>query len=102
MAAPAAADDFGIRLDQRHQHRAFWLSQSWTDARRETMAKAVQPKFTTTYTEGIAQRFGIGPGGHADLFQRNLGLGSGPSAPALVVTIYNGAASVALRWHPGE
>ena len=101
-ALPAAADDWSTGLDQRHQHRTFWLTQSWTEARREMASNTATPKFTTTYTQGIVQRFGVGANGHVDFFQRNLGSGGDPSAPALVGTVNNGAAMLALRWHTGE
>lgn len=91
---PAAADDFG----NRHDSRAFWLkNQSWPNP-REQANKTAPTRFTMTYTEGIARRFGV-EGGHADFFQRRLG---GEDGPGLVGTVDNGAAKLELRWHPGE
>jgi hypothetical protein len=100
VATPAFADDFGA-LDLKHPGRMnFPGSNRWV-MRQSQIDSTPKPKFTMTYTAGIASRFGIGPGGHVDLFERRLGSG-GPSAPALVGTFDNGAAMVALRWHPGE
>jgi hypothetical protein len=99
VATPALADDFGA-LDLRHPDRMNGLGNRWAMRQRQ-IDSTPKPKFTMTYTAGIAARFGVGPGGHVDLFERRLGSG-GPSAPALVGTFDNGAAMVALRWHPGE
>ena len=94
MAGPALADDFGTR----HDSRAFWLrNQSWPNPRAQA-DKRPAPRWTMTYTAGIAKRFGV-EGGHADLFQRQLG---GEGGPGLVGTVDNGAAKLELRWHPGE
>ena len=89
---PAVADDLG----NRHDGRAFWLkNQSWPDPRQQA-DKAAPTRFTTTYTEGIARRFGMG-GDH--FFERRLG---GESGPGLVGTVHSGAPTLELRWHPGE
>lgn len=91
---PAAADDFG----GRHDSRAFWLkNQSWPNPRAQADSHPA-PRWTMTYTEGVAKRFGMG-GGHMDLFERKLG---GESGPGLVGTVEGGAPTLELRWHPGE
>ena len=93
-AVPAAADDFG----GRHDSRAFWLkNQSWPNPRAQADSHPA-PRWTMTYTEGVAKRFGMG-GGHMDLFERKLG---GESGPGLVGTVEGGAPTLELRWHPGE
>lgn len=94
VAAPAAADDFA----GHRESRAFWQKdQPWPNPRAQA-DKAAPSKFTMTYTEGIARRFGMGSG-HMDLFERKLG---GRDGPGLVGTVDNGAAKLELRWHPGE
>ena len=70
---PAVADDFG----NRHDSRAFWLkNQNWPNP-REQADNHPAPRWTTTYTEGVAKRFGMG-GGHMDFFERRLGGEGGP------------------------
>ena len=89
-SAPAFADDFSNHRDSR----AFWRKeQPWRLANGE--ADQVKPRFTTTYTDGLARRFGMG-GDHVELMS-----GQG-DRPSLVGTVGNGAPSLALRWHPGE
>lgn len=92
-AAPALADDFGSRRDTRE----FWLKdQPWPMTHGQ--ADPAPPRFTKTYMDGIARRFGAGSG-HADLFEQHLG---GASGPGLVGTVDGGAPKLELRWHPGE
>jgi hypothetical protein len=105
---PAAADDLRAQMDHRHQARAFWLhdqafplTRPEADASAPSAAKASTPAFTTTYMDGVASRIKMGPGGRVDLFRSPLG-GSGEAGPAFVGTFQNGAAMLALRWHPGE
>ena len=94
LATPALAEDFG----NRHDSRAFWLkNQSWPNPRAQADSHPA-PRWTMTYTEGVAKRFGMG-GGHMDLFERKLG---GESGPGLVGTVEGGAPTLELRWHPGE
>ncbi|HTT97861.1 MAG TPA: hypothetical protein VMF58_07405 [Rhizomicrobium sp.] len=100
---PAFADDLRNQIDGRHQSRAFWLhDQGWPITRPDAASKAAAQQFTTTYTAGIASRIKMGPGGRLDLFESRLGGGAEPSGPAVVGTVQNGAAMLALRWHPGE
>ncbi len=92
VAAPALADDFGTR----HDSRAFWLkNQSWPNPREQADNRPA-PRWTMTYTEGVAKRFGMGSG---NFFERKLG---GESGPGLVGTVEGGAPTLELRWHPGE
>jgi hypothetical protein len=92
-AVPALADDFG----NRQNTRAFWLkNQPWPEPRDR--ADAAQPRFTKTYMDGIARRFGVG-GDHKDFFEQHIG---GEGGPGLVGTVEGGAPALALRWHPGE
>jgi hypothetical protein len=94
---PASAGGFTMPGLQHHG-RAFWLNdQAWRDPQAH-LAAAPKGKFTTTYLDGIASRFGAGTG-HADLFEQKLG---GESAPAFVATVDHGAPMLMLRWHPGE
>jgi hypothetical protein len=103
-ATPAVADDLTSHFDGRHQHRAFWLNnnQGWPATQPDSADNAPPPKFTKTYTAGVASRFSLGSGGHFDLFERKFGAGYGIPAPALVGTFDHGAAMVEMRWHPGE
>lgn len=95
-ATPASAG--GFNLPGQHHYRAFWLNdQAWHDPQAHP-AKAPKAKFTTTYLDGVASRFGVGPG-HADLLEQKLG---GAYAPSVVATVDNGAPMLMLRWHPGE
>lgn len=94
-AVPAAADEFG----RHRQTRAFWLNeQGWSNPEPQSAAKAPKPKYTMTYTQGVAERLGLS-GGHAELFERKLG---GTSGPALAGTLDDGAAKLVLRWHTDE
>ena len=96
-ATPASAGGFSLP-GAEHHGRAFWLNdQTWRDPQAHP-AKTPKAKFTTTYLDGVASRFGAGTG-HADLFQRKLG---GAYGPAFVATVDNGAPMLMLRWHPGE
>lgn len=92
-AVPALADDFG-----NHQNsRAFWLkNQPWPATHDQ--ASAAQPRFTKTYMDGIARRFGVG-GGRKDLFEQHIG---GDTGLGLAGTVEGGAPGLQLRWHPGE
>ena len=93
-AVPALGDDFG----NRHDTRAFWLKdQPWPMTHGQA-DPVPPPRFTKTYMDGIARRFGTGSG-HADLFEQRLG---GTSGPGLVGTVDGGAPKLELRWHPGE
>jgi hypothetical protein len=92
-ASPAFADDFGTRRDSR----TAWLkNQPWPMTHAE--ADAAQPRFTKTYMDGLARRFGA-DGAHKDFFEQKLG---GAGGPGLVGTVDGGAPSLQLRWHPGE
>ena len=93
-AVPAAADGFG----RRQQPRAFWLNEQTLRQQQDSDTQAPKPKFTMTYTEGVAERLGLSDG-HADLFERKFG---GDTGPALSGTIDDGAAKLVLRWHPDE
>lgn len=92
-AVPALADDFG-----NHQNsRAFWLkNQPWPVTHAQ--ADAAQPRFTKTYMDGIARRFGVG-GERKDLFEQHIG---GETGLGLAGTVEGGAPGLQLRWHPGE
>lgn len=93
-ASSALADGFG-----RHREiRAFWLNEQTLRQQQGADDQAPKPKFTMTYTEGVAERLGLS-GGHADLFERKLG---GSSGPAFAGTIDDGGAKLVLRWHPDE
>ena len=94
-STPVWADSFSPHSSAR----AFWLNAPWpADADRN--ARPAAPKFTKTYTDGLARRFGVG-GGHLDFFERKLGP-DGEAGPALVGTVDHGAPSIVLRWHPGD
>ncbi len=96
LTATAAADEPG-RSDGRHE-RAFWLSsQAWPNP-QDDAAGQPKPKFTMTYTEGVASRFHSGDGG-GGFFAQKLG---GAGAPALVGTMSHGAPVLELRWRTGE
>ncbi|HWA92582.1 MAG TPA: hypothetical protein VG889_21300 [Rhizomicrobium sp.] len=94
IAVPASAMDLG-GMRQRDT-RAFWLKpQGWSNPQPEqSSGPPPQTKFTTTYTAGVARRFGLG-GGHLDFFARPLG---GAGGPALAGTVDGGAAKLVLRW----
>ena len=99
-AGPAAADEL-LLPGRHHEGRAFWLNnQAWPNPRTESGAKLDAPKFTKTYMDGVASRFGAGSA-HMDFFDRKLG-GSGPFSPQLAGTVDGGGAKFVLRWHPGE
>ncbi len=104
-AAPAMADDLRNQIDDRHQHRAFWLnSQAWPATPPDTAEdNAPKPKFTKTYVDGVVSRFSLGGAGkHFDLFEQKIGKGLGIPAPAVVGTFDHGAAMVEIRWNSGE
>ena len=93
----AIADELG-RSDARHGGRAFWLSQAWPNPQQDDpAANQPKPRFTMTYTDGIASRFHHSDGG--GLFSQKLG---GPGTPALVGTVDHGAALLVLRWRSGD
>ena len=95
LATSAAADDLS-RLEGRQHGRAFWLNnQAWPNP-PDQVADQTKPKFTMTYTDGVASRFHRGDGG---LFSQKLG---GVGAPALVGTVEHGAGMLKLRWRTGE
>ena len=94
LTATAAADEIG-RSDGHHG-RAFWLNQAWPNPQDDTNT-APKPKFTMTYTDGVASRFHGADGG--GLFAQKLG---GAGAPALVGTMSHGAPVLELRWRMGE
>jgi hypothetical protein len=100
LTASAAADELG--RPEGHHGRAFWLnSQAWPNPPnpQDDTATTSQPKprFTMTYTDGVASRFHHSDGG--GLFSQKLG---GAGAPALVGTVDHGAALLVLRWRSGE
>jgi hypothetical protein len=100
LATSAAADEMG-RPDGRHG-RAFWLnSQAWPNPPNPpdepATASPPKPRFTMTYTDGVASRLHHSEGG--GLFSQKLG---GVGAPALVGTVDHGAALLVLRWRSGE
>jgi hypothetical protein len=82
----------------QHHGRAFWLNdQTWPDPQAHP-PKQPKAKFTTTYLDGVASRFGVG-GDHAELFGQKLG---GASGPAIGATVDHGAPMLTLRWNSGE
>jgi hypothetical protein len=96
-AVAAPVEDFA-RIGHHRESRAFWMSNAFPSRQdRDGEAKAA-PKFTTTYMDGIARRFGPS-GGHMDFFDRRLG---GAYAPALAGTVDGGAAKLVLRWNTGD
>jgi hypothetical protein len=96
-ATPAAADGFNLPSAQHHG-RAFWLNdQAWPDPQAHPQ-KPPKAKFTTTYLDGVASRFGIGPG-QKNIFEQKLG---GEGAPAVGATVDHGAPMLTLRWNTGE
>jgi hypothetical protein len=96
LSTAAAADDLS-RPESRQHGRAFWLNnQAWPDPLDQSAPQA-KPKFTMTYTDGVASRFHTDDGG--GLFAQRLG---GAGAPALVGTVDHGAAVLQLRWRMGE
>ncbi len=99
-AAPSAsAFDFSRQdFGRQKEGRAFWLrNQGWSNPQPQA-GDVKQTRFTTTYTAGVARRFGLG-GGHLDFFDGRLG---GASGPAIAGTVEGGAAKLVLRWHPDE
>jgi hypothetical protein len=94
LTATAAADEVG-RPDGHHG-RAFWLNQAWPNPQDDASSQP-KPKFTMTYTDGIASRFHGTDGG--GFFAQKLG---GSGAPALVGTVSHGAPVLELRWRMGE
>jgi len=93
-----AAEDFA-RIGHHRESRAFWMNDAQAFPNRvDRDAKPAAPKFTTTYMDGIARRFGP-TSGHLDFFSRQLG---GSAGPALAGTVDGGAAKLVLRWHPGD
>jgi hypothetical protein len=95
FAAPAFADDFS-RIPGHAGHRAFWLDSQPYPTAHETTAPRRRAEFTLTYTDGVAQRLGMG-GGSRDIFARHL---DGIGDPQLVGSV-DGGPKLMLRWHPG-
>jgi hypothetical protein len=97
VATPAAAGGFTMPGVQHHG-RAFWLNdQAWPDPQAHP-AKPPKAKFTTTYLDGIASRFGIGAD-RMNVFEQKLG---GAGGPAIGATVDHGAPMLTLRWNTGE
>jgi hypothetical protein len=96
LSTVAAADDL-TRLENRQHGRAFWLNnQAWPNPQDQPAAQP-KPKFTMTYTDGVASRFHTEEG--SGFFAQRLG---GAGAPALVGTVSHGAPVLELRWRMGE
>ena len=96
-ATPASAGGFSLP-GAEHHGRAFWLNdQTWRDPQAHP-AKAPKAKFTTTYLDGVASRFGVGTG-RAELFGQKLG---GAAGPAVGATVDHGAPMLTLRWNTNE
>lgn len=96
IATPALADAFA----RQPKDGAFWLNdQAWPDPQAHPV-KPPAPRFTLTYTDGVASRLGV-TDGRLDLFERRLN-GPGESGPAFVGAVDHGAAEIRLRWNPGE
>jgi len=91
-ATPAMAND----LAQLPQGRDFWRD---SPVSRQTDPDRTPPqRFTTTYTEGIARRFGLGDGQANPFEQRPWG----QNGPGVGASFQNGTPAIVLRWHPGE
>ncbi len=98
-AAWAGDMDRTDRIDGHRHGRAFWLdNQAWPSP---AAAKPANPRFTLTYTDGLAQRFGVG-NGHTDLFSSTLDGSDEPGVPTLQGTVDGGGPKLVLRWHPDE
>jgi hypothetical protein len=97
LATPAEADDLS-RIEGRQHGRAFWLSTPGWPTPPDEPDSHPKPKFTMTYTDGVAARLHLS-GGNSDLFARKLG---GWGTPAIVGTMDHGAALVALRWRADD
>lgn len=95
-ATPATADGL-ILPGVQHHGRAFWLNdQAWHDPQAHP-DKPPKARFTTTYLDGVASRFGVGSG-HFDLFDKL----DGESGPAVGATVDHGAPMLTLRWNTNE
>jgi hypothetical protein len=97
LSAPVLADDLG-RIPGHAGHRAFWLdNQPWPNPQDSAAQRHKVRPFTLTYTDGVAQRLGMGGGG-SDLFAHRL---DGFGDPQLAGSV-DGGPKLMLRWHPGD
>ncbi|MBV8977639.1 MAG: hypothetical protein JO261_00735 [Alphaproteobacteria bacterium] len=99
-AMPALADDLAQPPLQGHD---LWRSSPLQLSRRlqptaPQPPTAPPPRFTMTYTAGVARRLGL-DNGNLDMFEHKLG---GSGAPGIAAGVQNGTAKIELRWHPGE
>ena len=96
-ATPAWAEGFNLP-GAVHHGRAFWLNdQAWHDPQAHP-AKPPKAKFTTTYLDGVASRFGVGAD-HMNPLEQKLG---GAGGPAVGATVDHGAPMLTLRWNTNE
>ena len=96
VSTSASAAGF-VMPGTQHHGRAFWLNdQTWHDPQAHP-PKPPKAKFTTTYLDGVASRFGVGE--HAELFAQKLG---GRSGPAIGATFDHGAPMLTLHWNTNE
>jgi hypothetical protein len=103
VALPATAGpvDFTSRIGRHRENRIFWMADSFPGRSTADVSASTAPdnsqKWTKTYVEGLARRFGP-EGGHLDLFGSRLGA----SGPALSGTVDGGAAKLVLRWQTNQ
>jgi len=90
----AATQVMADELGQPSQGRAFWRSGIFP----QTQTRTIPPRFTTTYTEGVARKLGLGQE-QEGLAEHRLG---GPGSPGVAASFEHGAPEIELRWHPGE
>jgi len=97
VSTSASAAGFAMPGTQHHG-RAFWLNdQTWPDPQAHP-PKPPKAKFTTTYLDGIASRFGVGAD-HTNPLEQKLG---GAAGPAVGATVDHGAPMLTLRWNTNE